>query len=246
MDVFICLKMILTYAVEKFNIPFIKYRVQWPISSDEPKKELEVYSPAEQKIIINYIMEHLTNQRLAVLITLCTGMRIGEICALRWENVDVEAKCIRIRQTLSRVYDVDLIGSNKGKTKIIFSTPKTSGSYRDVPLNKELLAILKTYKKISNDKFFVATGTEHFTEPRTFRSVYERLILNEIKLPRIIHFHGLRHTFASRLVSSGVDVKTASRILGHADISTTLNLYVHPSMDNKIDAVNKSLKGLFK
>lgn len=93
---------------------------------------------------------------------------------------------------------------------------------------------------------YVYHGDEMFCEPRTYRNYYKHLILDEVGLDRCIKFHGLRHSFATRMIASKADMKTTSRILGHSDVSTTMNLYVHPSMSDKLEAVNKSMKNLFK
>lgn len=170
-----------------------------------------------------------------------TGMRIGEICGLRWENIDIGAKCIHVTHTIERILDIDT-----KKSKVIESTPKTIESRRDIPIGRDLLGILKKFKACYNDGFYVITGDEKFCEPRTYRNYYRHLVLNEVGLDRCIKFHGLRHSFATRMIASKADMKTTSRILGHSDVSTTINVYVHPSMDDKLDAVNKSMKNLFK
>ena len=168
-------------------------------------------------------------------------MRIGEICGLRWENIDVDNKCIHVTHTIERIMDIDT-----RKTKVIESTPKTIESRRDIPIGRDLLGILKKFKACYNDSFYVTTGDEKFCEPRVYRNYYRHLVLNEVGLDRCIKFHGLRHSFATRMIASKADMKTTSRILGHSDVSTTMNLYVHPSMDDKLDAINKSMKNLFK
>lgn len=194
-----------------------------------------------KKKIISYIVDYPKPKRLGILIGLCTGMRIGEICGLRWENIDIGNKCIHVTHTIERILDIDT-----KKSKVIESTPKTIESRRDIPIGRDLLGILKKFKACYNDGFYVITGDEKFCEPRTYRNYYRHLVLNEVGLDRCIKFHGLRHSFATRMIATRADMKTTSRILGHSDVSTTMNLYVHPSMDDKLDAVNKSMKNLFK
>lgn len=150
-------------------------------------------------------------------------------------------KCIHVTHTIERIMDIDT-----RKTKVIESTPKTIESRRDIPIGRDLLGILKKFKACYNDSFYVTTGDEKFCEPRVYRNYYRHLVLNEVGLDRCIKFHGLRHSFATRMIASKADMKTTSRILGHSDVSTTMNLYVHPSMDDKLDAINKSMKNLFK
>lgn len=240
-DIFISFKMLLYYAMERFGVRYIKYSVQFPTANMEATKDLEVYTEFEQKKIISYIVDYPKPKRLGILIGLCTGMRIGEICGLRWENIDVDNKCIHVTHTIERIMDIDT-----RKTKVIESTPKTIESRRDIPIGRDLLGILKKFKACYNDSFYVTTGDEKFCEPRVYRNYYRHLVLNEVGLDRCIKFHGLRHSFATRMIASKADMKTTSRILGHSDVSTTMNLYVHPSMDDKLDAINKSMKNLFK
>lgn len=156
-------------------------------------------------------------------------------------DIDVNNKCIHVAHTIERILDIDT-----KKSKVIESTPKTIESRRDIPIGRDLLGILKKFKACYNDSFYVITGDEKFCEPRVYRNYYRHLVLNEVGLDRCIKFHGLRHSFATRMIASKADMKTTSRILGHSDVSTTMNLYVHPSMDDKLDAINKSMKNLFK
>ncbi len=240
-DIYIVFKMILTYSAEKYATKYTKYNIRMPTKNLIAKKELEVYNETEQKAIINYIMANPTYKRLGILISLCTGMRIGEVCGLRWENIDIENRCIHVNHSIQRIYNAET-----KRTRVIEGLPKTIDSYRDIPIAKELYTLLKNYKKVSKDSYYVITGSEKYCEPHSYRNYYTRFILENVKLNRCIKFHGMRHSFATRMISNNVDVKTTSQILGHHDVSTTMNLYVHPSMENKMDAVNKSMKNLFK
>ena len=125
----------------------------------------------------------------------------------------------------------------------MISTPKTQNSIREIPLSKELIRLLKPLKKVVNDTFYVLTNESNPTEPRTYRNYYKS-ILEKLNIPHL-KFHGLRHSFATRCIESQCDYKTVSVILGHANISTTLNLYVHPNFEQKkhcIDRMTKLLK----
>lgn len=102
--------------------------------------------------------------------------------------------------------------------------------------------MVKPLKKIVNSSFFVLTNSDKPTEPRTYRNYYKRL-LNQLGIPPL-KFHGLRHSFATRCIESNCDYKTVSVLLGHSNISTTLNLYVHPNMDQKKKCVEQMLKSL--
>mgnify|MGYP000831255977 FL=1 len=164
-DIYITFKMLLYYAMERFGVAYVKYRVQFPTPNMGEVKSIEVYTEVEQRKIISYIVQNLKPKRLGILIGLCTGMRIGEICGLRWEDVDIDNKCIHITHTIERIFD---IGTQK--TKVIESTPKTIESRRDIPISRDLLGILKKFKACYNDNFYVITGDEMFCEPRTYRN----------------------------------------------------------------------------
>ena len=123
------------------------------------------------------------------------------------------------------------------KTELMMSTPKTKSSQREIPIVPKLFKMMKDFAKISKPDYFVCSGTTTPLEPRTYRNYYMKKI-EEIGLPRL-KFHGLRHTFATQLIASKADVKTVSAILGHSDIATTLNTYVHPSRDDKKNALSK-------
>ena len=141
---------------------------------------------------------------------------------------------------IQRVYVLD---EDKRYTELLIDTPKTKNSVRDIPMTQDLLRILKPLKKIVNDEFFVLTNDSKPTEPRTYRNYYKRL-MKRLGIPEL-KFHGLRHSFATRCIEGKCDYKTVSVILGHSNISTTLNLYVHPNLEQKkkcINQMNRSLK----
>jgi integrase len=168
-------------------------------------------------------------------------MRIGEVCALTWEDVDTKQGVIRVSKTIERIYVID--GENK-HTELIISTPKTKNSNREIPMTKDLLKVLKPLKTIVNGAYYVLTNDANPTEPRTYRNYYKQL-LRKLDIP-ILKFHGLRHSFATRCIESQCDYKTVSVILGHANISTTLNLYVHPNLEQKKRCLDKMSKALGK
>lgn len=240
-DVMIVVKMILRYGAELELIPFKKFRLQFPTKNMDATRRIETYSDAEQKKIANYVFDNPSFRNIGVLLTLCTGMRIGEVCALKWGAVDLENRVIKIRSTMSRIYTPSPDGH---KTQVVFGKPKTIDSNRDIPIARNLLPILKKYKAISRDDYFVTSGGPSPIEPRVYRTYYKDLIINKIGMERCIKFHGMRHTFATRLVENGAETTAVSKILGHSDVSITMNLYVHPTMEKKSDSVNRALKGV--
>ena len=178
--------------------------------------------------------KHFTFRNLGIFICLSTGIRIGEVCALTWDDIDIDNGLIHIRKTIQRIY----INENDiKKTELLIDTPKTATSMRDIPIIRELHDVLKPLKKVVRNDFFVLTNDAKPTEPRTYRNYYKKL-LKTLGIPPI-KFHGLRHSFATRCIESKCDYKTLSVILGHSDISTTLNLYVHPNYDQKKRCIDK-------
>lgn len=237
-DLIILLKMILRYAIKMYGWQYVEMELKYPTACMAP--HIEVLPRTHQRKIMQYVREHFTFRNLGILICLSTGMRIGEICALKWSDIDLMEGVIRVSRSLQRIYMLRPDGTRY--TEIVESTPKTSNSMREIPLSRELKAIIKPLAKIVNASFYVLTNEVKPTEPRTYR-MYYRALMQELDMPRL-KFHGLRHSFATRCIESGCDYKTVSALLGHANISTTLNLYVHPNLDQKrrvIDQMTKSL-----
>lgn len=234
-DILIVLRMIMQYASEEYNIPMheFRFKMAWPSKNLGETKKIECYTPEEFKKIVNYSLENPSPQNLGIMLALCTGMRIGELCALRWEDVDITNKVIHVSRTIERVYNI-----NTSSTEVIISTPKTISSNRYIPILKEIFPLIKKFQSLSRPEYYICSMTPHYSEPRTFRNYYKMFILKKVKLGHCIKFHGLRHTFASTLIENKVDVKTVSTLLGHSDIQTTLNIYVHPSDGQKREAVN--------
>jgi integrase len=236
-DILIVLKMILKFGAKNKWLDYTPFDIQFP--TEREKHNIEVLSRADQKRIMHYIQEHFTFRNLGVYICLSSGMRIGEVCALTWEDIDTDSGVISVNRTIQRIY---LIEDGNRRTELILDTPKTKNSIREIPISKDLLRILKPFKKIVNPSFFVLTNDAKPTEPRTYRSYYKNL-MKELNMPEL-KFHGLRHSFATRCIESNCDYKTVSVLLGHSNISTTLNLYVHPNMEQKKKAIEQMFKAL--
>lgn len=205
--------------------------------TDRERQELEVLSIANQKKIMRFVEENFTFRNLGIFICLSTGIRIGEICALTWDDIDTDNGVIHIRKTIQRIYVKE---NGIKKTELLIDTPKTATSMRDIPMIKDLYEILKPLKKVVNNDYFVLTNEATPTEPRTYRNYYKKL-LDKLGIPPI-KFHGLRHSFATRCIESKCDYKTVSVILGHSNISTTLNLYVHPNYEQKKKCIDKMFR----
>lgn len=236
-DILIVLKMILKFGAKNGYLEHTQIDIKFPTERD--KHEIEVLSRSNHRKIISHIQENFTFRNLGIYICLCAGMRIGEICALKWEDIDTENGIISVNKTIQRVY---MIEGEERYTELILDSPKTKNSIRDIPMTKDLLKLLKPLKRIMNHNYFVLTNESKPTEPRTYRNYYKQF-MQEIGVP-ILKFHGLRHSFATRCIESNCDYKTVSVILGHSNISTTLNLYVHPNMEQKKKCIDQMIKAL--
>lgn len=226
-DIILIFKLCLNYGMQKNYIPNQKINLIVPICKNR-NATTQTYSAQEQQIIVSAILGNLTNKSNGILISLYTGIRIGELCALRWSDVNLEKGTIIISKTLQRLYLKEEI--EEKHTKISITSPKTYSSVREIPISSKLTqTLIKLY--INDPNAYVLTNTEKYIEPRTYRNFYSNFIdsLNVRKL----NFHCLRHTFATRCIECGADYKTVSEILGHANVNITMNLYVHPSIEQK-------------
>lgn len=200
-------------------------------------KELSVLSKDEQRKLENVLLTDMNETKLGIYISLYTGLRIGEICALSWEDIDIVNRIIYVRHTVARIRVNE---DGKKITKNLIDTPKTKSSLRCVPICSTLAQVLNDYLPYVTSEYVVSNKVG-FVSPRTFEYRYKK-ILKESKMSSI-NYHGLRHTFATRCIESGVDVKSLSEILGHANVSITLNTYVHSSMDLKRAQMEKLVTG---
>lgn len=240
-DILIVLKMVMKFGVKKEWMTYYEWDIKYPPSSEN--KVLDVLSVTNHRKILNHIQSHFTFMGLGIYISLSTGLRIGEICALKWSDINVTDGILTVNRTIERIY-IYIIEGEKKHTELVINTPKTKNSCREIPMNKELLGMLKPLKKVVNDDYYILTNDERPTEPRTYRNYYKRL-MEKLDIPKL-KYHGLRHSFATRCIEVGCDYKTVSVLLGHSNISTTLNLYVHPNMEQKKRCIDKVFKSLGK
>ena len=237
-DIIIVLKMILKFGIIKNG--YLEYaQIDAKFPSKQEKKDLDVLSKADQKKFMEHLRNNFTFKNLGIFICLSTGMRIGEICGLRWCDVDTVEGVIKVRHTLQRVY---IIEGETRHTELLLDTPKTANSVRDIPMSSELLKMLKSLNKVVNENYYVISNDIKPIEPRTYRNYYKKLC-KQLDIPEL-KFHGLRHSFATRCIESKADYKTVSVLLGHSNISTTLNLYVHPNKEQKKKTIDKMLRSL--
>ena len=221
-DLFTVFKALLAYAQEEYSFKLSLKNVSLPKAE---KKKPHKMDDEQQKKLVGFIKSHIDLTGLGVLLSLFMGLRIGELCGLKWEDVDLAGKVIHVRHTLQRIQTF----SSGKKTKIVITEPKSASSVRDIPIPDCLLTLLT--KHHAGDNMFVLSGKRKPVECRTLQYRFAG-ILNNANLPSV-HFHSLRHAFATNCIALGFDVKTLSEILGHSSVEITLNRYVHSSIERK-------------
>ena len=197
-------------------------------------QEMRVLTQAEQSALVNVLLEDTDRYKFGVLLSLYTGIRIGELCALRWEDISIPTATLKVRKTMQRIQDTDVATTTK--TKVIVTEPKSQCSVRDIPLPQFIVDIAEKF--VDHPKAFVLSGDKNrYIEPRTMQNHFKAYV-KESKIEDA-NYHALRHTFATRCIEVGFEIKTLSEILGHANVNITLNRYVHSSFDLKCANMNK-------
>lgn len=194
------------------------------------KQTCKVYGHSEQVIISDALMKSCNYRSLGIALALYEGMRIGEICALRWSDIDFNKSIIHINKTLQRLY----LPEGDLKTKIVIQSAKTRYSNRDIPISTQMMKILGKYENKLRTGYVISCS-DKLIEPRNLRRYYQGFISNLHIAP--LKFHALRHTFATTCIENGGDYKIVGDLLGHASISTTINLYVHPRWEEKMKTI---------
>ncbi len=202
-------------------------------SSEE--KEISVFTKKEQQVIESFCLNHKKRNYIGIVICLYTGIRLGELLALTWEDINFNSNLLTINKT-SYSAKVD------GKTQIIVDKPKTKKSNRVIPLPNQLVKLLKIIKKESNSKYVITTRNSGMVGNRSYQRTF-KFILKKVNVP-YRNFHSLRHTFATNAIELGMDVKTLAEILGHTNAMITLNRYSHSLLNYKIEMMNKLGKNL--
>lgn len=229
-DIICVLKAILHYIEDEYKCNLKTEKIKYPKQEAE---NIIIFSNSEKKKIEEYCMKKNDTKELGILICLNTGLRIGEICALKWKNIDLDKRIIYVKSTVERIYEDEL-----KNTKIIIDKSKTQKSVREIPISNKLYVILKPLKKkYKDDDFFLTGKAEKYIEPRCYQYVYKKLLKNCNIKPH--KFHCLRHSFASECIEVGMDARTLSEILGHVNVSVTLNRYVHTSYKMKLKYLEK-------
>lgn len=236
-DLVMVLSMIRRYGVKHGWLEYADWEIRYPSAAVSSLPV--VLTVSEHRRLLKYIQDNFSFRNLGIGICLLTGMRIGEICALRWSDFNLTNETVTVSRTLSRIYICD---DEAHHTNLIVGQPKTAKSLREIPLVRLLVNMLRPLFKCVDRNNYVLSNSEVPIEPRTYRNYYVRL-MRELGL-RHVKFHGLRHSFATRCIETGCDYKTVSALLGHANISTTLNLYVHPNIEQKKKCLDKVAKAI--
>lgn len=209
--------------LESIKLPKIKMR------------EVEVFSLKEQRALEAAALCSTDQRALGIVLCLYTGIRLGELCALTWKDIDWESGMMSITKTVSRTKN---FSQGEKKTELVVGTPKSRNSMRKIPIPEFLLKLIEKRKLCDeNDNVYILTGKNAPLDPRNFQKLYKKL-LTETHLPNR-KFHAIRHTFATRGLELGVDIKTLSEILGHSNVSITLNIYTHSLIEQKKAAIEK-------
>ena len=227
-DILVLMKAVMRYGERHYNC---KNPMNDIVMPKKYKTEITRLSDAEEAVLKKYITENHSLVTLAVALALFTGLRIGEICALQWKNIDLKKRIITVSRTIQRI----TCRNGNRKTKVIITDPKSRSSFRKVPIPESIISFLREFQADAED--FVLSGNRKPVEPRTMQNRFTRLLEN-VNLPSV-HFHSLRHSFASKCIVLGFDVKALSEILGHSSVEITMNLYVHSSFDQKAEYMNR-------
>lgn len=224
----VLLQSVMKFAVQEEYCRPLKSEIIKPAIE---QNELQVLTIAQQQLLEHYLLKHMDPIHMGIFLSLHMGLRIGEICALQWMDIDFENRVLHVRHTTARVLKKDAKA-----TEWIIDLPKTKASKRTIPISDKLHALLWEMKQKSLSDY-VVSDQPTFINPRVFSYRYHK-ICKACDLKKI-HFHTLRHTFATRCIAIGMDVKSLSELLGHSNVSITLNTYVHPSMDQKRSQMEK-------
>lgn len=229
-DVICILRSILRFTADLLGNEEILFK---PIQLRNSEAPLRTLTYQEQKILTRYLLKNKGERDIGILLALYTGIRIGELCALTWADINLSGGFIEINATLTRIPQEE---KSYAKTTLQISTPKSESSRRKIPLPEFLVKILKEHVH-ADSCIFLSGQPGVYVEPRNmqfyFKKTLKKAHLNDI------NFHALRHTFATRCISLGFDPKTLSEIMGHSSVNITMNKYVHPTMEQKKENMNK-------
>jgi Site-specific recombinase XerD len=231
--------------------------VNLPKAPTIDKDSISIFTQDEQQVFM--CEANKDKKGILYIFALGTGLRLGELLALKWSDISFKDKTVTVNKSIKETYIFD---ENEEKHfSVVEQEPKTKNSYRSVPINDNLLDLLKDHKKkqlidheqnkdVYVDNLLVfATPTGNYLNYSNVRKIFKKIIKKynnslteeEKKTKSLpdLRIHDLRHTFATRLFENGVAPKTVQSLLGHADITTTMNIYTHVMKDTKDNAIDK-------
>ncbi|MBR1752250.1 MAG: site-specific integrase, partial [Ruminococcus sp.] len=226
-DIIVLLKSIYRYACREYAVRNVLDGIVLP---KKKRSEVKVLNKEQQKTLAAYLNSNRSTTTLGVALSLYTGVRIGELCALQWQDIDLVNNTMTVRKTIQRIQTF----GGKRKTELIITEPKSANSLRTIPIPDCIMPLLKQFA--GNPNAYILSGSCKPVEPRTMQNRFKK-ILNNANLPSI-NYHSLRHAFATGALEIGFDIKTLSEILGHSSVEVTLSRYIHSSMDRKRTCMN--------
>lgn len=227
-DIIILIKSIFKYAVKVYHIFNPMNSI---VLSRKKRPEIQLLNEREQAKLEKYIVKNPNNTTLGVALSMSTGIRIGELCALQWKDIDFFKGVLNIKKTIQRIQ----CSNGETKTKLIITEPKSEFSKRDIPIPDFMMEFLKKFQ--GKPEHYILSNKGKPVEPRTMQYRFAKLLQN-VQVPSI-HFHALRHMFASNCVKLNFNIKFLSEILGHSSVEITLNRYVHSSFEQKVEYMNR-------
>lgn len=216
-DIFTVFKTMLKYAQEEYGFRLSLKNVVLPKAE---RNQVEKISDAEQKKLVSHLKANMSLTAFGILLSLFMGLRIGELCGLKWEDVDFQNKILHIHRTVQRISSAN----GNRKTKIVISAPKSATSFREIAVPDMLMKYFEIFCDEADP--FILSGTDKPVEPRTMQYRYKKILQSaEVESH---NYHKLRHTFATNSAEKGFNVKALSAVLGHSSVTLTLNRYIHP------------------
>lgn len=227
-DILVMLKSVLLFAAQQYHI---QNPMDHFIMPPRLRPELCLLSANDQRILEQYIAAHHDLATLGIALAKATGLRIGEICALQWKDIDLKRRILTVRKTMQRIQT----SSGSSKTRLTITDPKSAASCRRIPIPACLVSFLDEFAGLP--EYYVVSGRKKPIEPRTMQYRFTR-VLKAAELPPV-NFHALRHMFASNCIRLGFDMKALSELLGHSSVEITMNIYVHCSLEQKAEYMDR-------
>lgn len=227
-DILVLMKSVFKYAARTYRIFNPMEGIVMP---KKEKTEVLLLTPEQEKKLMRILLANPTLTNAGIILARMTGLRIGELCALQWKDIDLEKRILTVSKTIQRIQ----VKGGAKKTKLVITEPKSETSKRNIPIPECIIDLLRQFQGQAEE--YVLSGTEKPVEPRTIQYRFAAILKNG-NLPSV-HFHALRHMFATSCVKLGFDIKTLSEILGHSGVEITLNRYVHSSFEQKTEYMDR-------